>query len=416
MFTSIRLVALVFLPLFSQAALAQGVEKAREDARQSYLKRFSQTEGAKTKTLGLSSQGRAYVDLFLDLQRNRMAARAGNAGGRRRMRSSAHHKLAVEGESLYLGAMFTNLVLDEVRVPVREIPELLEICSGKGSLAKVKVEGEDLEVLRGIRMSMLHYTYNSVQTYRRNQKKDGDWVKAENALRLLALASLDDLSPSMTMPTLDLLGRLGGESAAKKLIALFHAPPKGAQRYVGSSIVRALASIESPSSDAFLLEIYEGDNAQLRTAFLSMMSTIPGPKTKKAIVALLERAPERGNRDQKAALQALGRMQGQEGIELLLEVRATNKNKELDGELLHALVRAGHADTLKQVAKEFTSMKDGQAKLNLAQALANRGEKAVQSYLEGKLKQLQGANDGPSRFQASRIRSALRKLATLEKK
>jgi hypothetical protein len=364
---------LAVLVLLAPVGAQEDEEALRAEAHRTILRRLSAK--ADTAKLGLPEASTAFIDLFLDLERNREEIRSGVAPRSARFSGTPHVELKPAAEVLILHASFGRLKIDTVELPYLEMPDLAFVALDEEAFAAARIPDEDEKAFAVRRLSLLSAIALFGDEKLKLGKETGEaWGELRGRIASTFLASLDAVPPTALFPILGALTRLGDDATARALAAHLEKLPASAPPYVRPMLVRAICGLPGPTAEAHLESVLVGEDARLKVSALSAVRRESGEKVFRLVEAMLY--PETGEPDlvRGAAIRALEKMGTDRAREVLEKRFADSENDE---------------------------------RIVLGLALTRMGSDVALPALREALARLEKATDPRSRFLADRIRRNL---------
>lgn len=327
----------------------------RTEAHRTVLRRLSESGGAKTKTLGLTPAASDLVDLYLDLARNQADARAGRAPRSRMFMGIAHGGMKVDGGKLVFEAMFVNLVIDDVKVPVAEVPALVA-----AALDPEKFRGaalpRDGAAIDGWRLNLLAEVVATVDGALAGTK---GWPGLRDRAADALLAALPGSGGFEPYPALRCLQTIGDDRVAKALMAKAEALEDSLPRPRWLALPRTVFHMDTPVARHYAKEALKSGESDLVATALRAL----GPTADEETMAFVEKllAPDSDTDDvlRRAAIGGLER-QGTDRARKILErlFDAAPEGRERYS-LACAATRSGSKKAIPYLRKKLTEFEEG---------------------------------------------------------
>jgi hypothetical protein len=349
-------------------------EEKRAEAHRTVLRRFSGE--ANTAEIGLSKAAAAFVDLFLDVQRNIRAVRTRTAPRSTMFMGNAHPQVKVEDGELLYQAAFVNFVIDEVRVPIPDLLPVLAAALDAKALAPAAIETDaesDFTAWRWQLVSLLATQCD--EALGGDDRTKEEWRKLRPTLGPGLAAALDTIEVREAFPVLQALMRVGGEDAAKALMAKIEGLPEGSPPYVKPMYARAACGMDCETSRVYRRKMLASGETSLAAAALGSISGDLDDETFGLVEKLLDPEAEVEDQIWQAALRAF------EGI--------------------------GDERSVAAIRKLFEGARKESAKIGAGIALLRLGHDEPVEWLEEKLVELKARTDPRGRWAARAVERAL---------
>jgi hypothetical protein len=338
--------ALLVLVLATAARAQEPTEEEkRAEAHRTVLRRFSKTEGAETRDLGLPPSSCELIDLLLDTARNEAEARAGRAPRSRMFRGVAHGVTKVEDGKLDYSACFVNLVIDRAEVPLSEVPALLEAALDAKRFRCAALE-RDGDAFEGRRLGLMAMVAAGVH---RDMASRKSWAPVRDRVAdelLAALPAVSGVDPSIILKGLQIIG---DDRVAKALIARAASLTGPAS----DRLRRTVFLMDTPAARRHAQEALRGDDLKLATSALYALGGRADPETlefMERVVAPDSKSPAMLRR---AAIHGLER-QGTDRARRILEHLFTNAANETERySMACAATRAGSPKAVPYLRKKL---------------------------------------------------------------
>jgi hypothetical protein len=284
-------------------------EEERAEAHRTIMRRLSQTGKAQTAKLGLSPAATAFIDLYLDLKRNKDEIRAGKAPRSRLFMGTPHPIMRVEEDVLFFSANFVTSIIDKAELPLPEIPAVIESALGDAFLTSVTIPSDDGEKLKTWGLEL-------ATTLLRHGREPLSKVKEKSAaLKAIIPKILDALAarlPSVPVkyqfPLLDSLRQFGGDKEAKTIIEYLKELPGDAQRFARPMYIRCICGMGGNVARAFLKGILTGGNASEISSALGGIHREPDKETFDLIEKFFAKETQASRQVKSGAVMALERI------------------------------------------------------------------------------------------------------------
>lgn len=348
-------------------------EAKRAEAHRSVYRRLSRTGGARTGELGLSKAATTFVDMHLDMQRNRFEARSGRAPRSRMFMGTAHPVIAVEKGRLSYRAAFARFTIDEVSLPIEELIDVLEVAVNAKRFAPAGLTDEKAVRLADLRLGLIADVAAHGQEH---LGKNARWTRATEVATAALIAAVATLDAIRLYPLLAGLRRIGDDDATTKLIEILAELPATDRR---KGILRAcIAGMPSDAARAFVIETLRSEDEAAIVAVLGGVGKHSGTETIALVGRILEPDSEAHLGLRHNAISALERNAGPAAAKALLR---TFEKTPSENEKYHvgcALVRLGSDAPVPWLRKFLVKLQDkddpqSKARAEAVEQLLKRG-------------------------------------------
>jgi len=338
-------------------------EEKRAEAHRTIMRRLSVTEEAKTVTLGLSKDATAFVDLYLDMHRNKDDVRRGRAPRSRMFMGVVHPVMRIVEGRLAFAVSFVQFTIDQVRVPVAELPSILNAALGAKFDDAVRVASDSKRHLPGFTMQLVAEMASVGDAHLDDAARErSGWTELKARAARHIIQALDELGPREMYPVLNCLKRFGDDTTAQALIDKLAAIPERTASLPKRRIyVGAIVGMRGNKARDFFKKIMAGDDTSLKAAALGGLGRAPDEEVYGILEGILAPDTEAGPPLKMAAISALGRFKDPRAVGIL--------------------------------EKAFEQATDDMEKYSVACQLTRMNSPAAIPYLEAKAKELEADKD-----------------------
>ena len=376
------LATLCLLPSAARAGEPSDDEK-RAEAHKTIMRRFSRAGQAKTVSLKLGAEATAFIDLYLDLERNRHEIRARRAPRSRLFFGTPHAEMRLQGETLAFSAAFANFKIDRADMPMAKVPAVVKAALSPSFVDSVKVATDTPTLLGALRVSMVAALVGTCdEPLRGHATLSGPWKEVREQASAFFLAMLDKTGHRELYTVLHCLRLLGTDDTARVLIKRLEGLPSETPSWVRSMYIRAICGIEGKAARAFALKTL----------------AIPDPRVSSQVLAGLTKDP---------------------GEEILKRVEtmifAPNASQLIVTSAVSMLERVNTARSVGLLTRLFDTGEDDQTRYSAACSLTRLGQDKAVPYLEKLVKELEGSENHRARMRASYVKRLLAKYRDMKK-
>jgi len=333
------------LILTSNFVLAQepSDEAMRKDAHKTILRRLSRSGGAQTSKLGLSPGATAFVDLYLDLHRNKDEIRRGRAPRSKYFHGTPHPEMKVEGEALCFSACFAVFKIDRAEVPLKEVPGLLEAALEKDFTTKVSVATDRKSALNAMRFGLISEVVNLCDPHlAKEAESKASWEALKKKTARVFLEGVNSVSQRDLYPVLNCLKRVGGDKAATALIEKMDGLPRGTRPWIRSMYASAVCGMGGEVSKKYAIKLLAGEDDTLKAAALSGLQQEPDDEVYGLIEKILAQKSSASSVVRSSAIPALERFKSPRAVKILEKAFLETVSAREKYSLACALTRLGN--------------------------------------------------------------------------
>jgi hypothetical protein len=351
-------------------------EERRAEAHRTVLRRLSESEGAKTAKLEISKAATTFIDLYLDLERNRLAVRSREAPKSTMFRGTAHPLVKVEDGVLLYRAAFVNFVIDEARVPLADVPALVAAALDAEDFSAARIGSDDEETFAVWRMGLVALCCSQCdEPLLTDRTLAKGWRRIRDGIGERLVAALDTAGARHAYPLLQALKRVGDAEDAETLIAKIEALPEDAPRFVKPMYASAACGIDCDASRAYREKVLASEDPSLVAAALGSFSGGLDSETRELVEGYISPDAEVPEQVWRSALAVL--------------------------------VRDGSAASARSIRAMYDGARTESMKIEAGISLVRLGDLEPVKWLEEKITEMKASKDRMRRFRASALERAL---------
>jgi hypothetical protein len=339
------------------AAQEPSVDEQRAEAHRTIMRRFSATEKAKTATLGLSKDATEFVDLYLDMHRNKADVRRRKAPRSSMFTGVVHPVMKIEEGKLDFAVCFVQLTIDRVQVPLVELPSILAAALESKFTEAVGVLTDSKRNLTGFTLQLVAELASVGDGHLDDATRKGShWTELKSRATRHVIRNLDELTRRELYSVLSCLRRIGDDTTAEALIEkLATIPARIGAEQKRRVYARAIAGMRGEKAVTFFKKVMAGEDLGLRVAVLQGLQRASSDEVYGILGAILAPDARPAPPVKRAAVSALARIKGKRAVGILEKV--------------------------------FPAVKDAMEKYHLACELTRMDSPVAVPYLEKKVKE-----------------------------
>ncbi len=367
--------ALAAAMLLAGQAFAQEPDEAamRDEAHRTIMRRLSVSGKAKTAELKLPRASTAFIDLFLDLKRNKEEIRNRLAPPSRMFMGTPHPTMAKEEKGLRFAACFVNLVIDEAFLPYEEVEGVVKAAldSKFAPAAAIETDGKGkMEAWRFELAAALMQT-----CFDREGKGISPLLKVESfpALRKQLvdklLASVPSTPQDDLYPLLLTIATFGDDETAKALLKLRDAYPPGTEEWIIVMFTNCVCLIPCDTTKALISGILDGKNNNAKNSVLWSIAFDPGDEITGKIAVFFASTAEEMKNLRLAAVQGLSRIKSPLAIKILKSALAAPASSNEEMATAIALVNLDQEEAVPVLRKKLAEMEGKENEAYMAKVI-----------------------------------------------
>jgi len=321
-------VALVALLGSVLAAQEPSEDEMRAEAHRTIMRRFSATEKAKTATLGLSKEATGFVDLYLDMHRNKDDVRRRKAPRSSMFTGVVHPVMKIEEGKLDFAVCFVQLTIDRVQVPLVELPSILAAALESKFTEAVRVSTDSGRNLTGFTLQLVAELASVGDGHLDDATRERThWTELKSRATRHLIRSLDELARSEAFSVLNCLRRIGDDTTAEALIAkLESVPARIAAEQKRRDYARAIAGMRGDKALTFFKKVMAGEDPGLQVAVLHGLQRASSDEVYGILEAIFAPDAKPAPLVRSAAISALARLKGKRAVGILEKAFPAVKN------------------------------------------------------------------------------------------